>query len=217
MVDTKTTEHTTLENIEARVPDTLHPIIEAAFKYSKQIIAGVVAIILVAAAYAGYTGYTARAMNSAHAQLGTILIEASGQDKVDRLVALLDEVPSAAKPAVFLELAEATMGLAQYDKAADYWNQLAGEADDELQLAARLGKAKCLILADKASEALTELNDLAGVAPAGFTVPVYRQIAVAAEAAGDTAQALAAYRKLAEQPVADKPFIDYKIAQLEAK
>jgi predicted negative regulator of RcsB-dependent stress response len=217
MAETKTTEHSTLDDIEARVPDTLHPVIEAAFKHSKQLIAGVVAIVLVAAAYAGYTGYTARALTKAQAQLGTILIEASGQDKLDRLEALLGDAPSAAKPALLLELAEATMNQGLYDKSASYWARLAGEADDDLKLVARLGNAKCLTLAGKSGEALAELKELSGIAPAAFTVPVYRQLAVAAEAAGDTAQALDAYRKLAEQPVADKPFIDHKIAQLEAK
>jgi tetratricopeptide (TPR) repeat protein len=217
MVENKTAEHTPLEDIEAHVPPTLHPVIEAAFKYSRQIVAGVVAIILVAAAYAGYSGYTARALANAQSQLGVILIEASGQDKLDRLEALLADAPSAAKSAVLLELAKTAMNLEQYDAAAGYWERLAGDSDDEARLVARMGAAKCLLLAGKAGQALEELKALAATAPAQFTAPVYRQLAVAAEGAGDTAQALEAYRKLAEQQVADKPFIDHKIAQLEAK
>ena len=48
-------------------------------------------------------------------------------------------------------------------------------------------------------------------------MPVYRQLALTAEAAGDTAQALAAYKKLEEEKVGDTPFIEYKISQLESK
>ncbi|ADU63357.1 MAG: bacterial transcriptional activator domain-containing protein [Pseudodesulfovibrio sp.] len=217
MAENKTAEHTTLEDIEARVPNSLHPVIEAAFKHSRQILAGVVAIILVAAAYAAYSGYTARALANAQTQLGTIVIEAAGQDKIDRLEALLDSAPTTARPAVFLELAQSAMNLAQYEAAAGYWGSLAAEADNEMRLIARMGHAKCLLLAGRAKEAVAELKDLAGIAPADFTAPVYRQLAVAAEAAGDTPQALEAYRKLAEQQVTDKPFIDHKIAQLEAK
>lgn len=217
MVENKTEEQAALDDIESHVPEQLHPILEAAFKHQKQIIIGVVAIIAVAAIYAGMTAYNQRAMTTAQAKLGTILIEASGDDKIAKLEALLGNVPSSVKPAILLELAQSSMSNAKYDKAIGYWNQLVGETDDDLKLVARLGKAKCLTLAGKGAEAVTELNDLTGVAPASFTVPVYRQLAVAAELAGDTNTALMAYQKLAKQPVPDKPFIDFKVAQLEAK
>lgn len=217
MVENKTAEQAALDDIESHVPEQLHPILEAVFKNQKQVIIGVVAIIAVAAIYAGMTAYNQRAMTTAQAKLGTILIETSGDDKIASLEALLGSAPSSAQPAILLELAETSMNNSQYDKAVGYWNQLSGEADDSLQFVARLGKAKSLTLAGKGAEAVTELNELVGIAPSAFTVPVYRQLAVAAELAGDTTTALDAYRKLAEQPVPDKPFIDYKVALLEAK
>jgi len=217
MANNKTTEQETLEDIESHVPDQLHPILEAAFKHQKQIVIGVVAIIAVAAIYAGMNSYNKNALASAQAELGTILIQDSGDDKIAKLETLLGKAPSSAKPAILLELAQSSMTNNEYDQAANYWNQLAGEADDDLQFIARMGKAKCLTLAGKADEALTTLKDLAGVAPAAFTIAVNRQLAVAAEMAGDNAVALAAYKKLADNPVPDKPFIDFKVAQLEAK
>ncbi|MFH1913354.1 MAG: tetratricopeptide repeat protein [Pseudomonadota bacterium] len=216
MVENKTAGQATLDELEARVPSSMHPILEAAFKHRKQIMASVAAIILAAAAYAAYSGYSARTLAEAQSQLGVIVIEASGQDKLDRLEGLLGSAPSSAKAAVLAELAQSAMNLEDWDKAASAWGRLAGVADDELKTVARLGEAKCLLLAGKASEAVTALKTLAANAPAGFAVPIQRQLAAAAEQAGDTAQALQAYRRLSEEQVSDKPFIDHRIAQLEA-
>ena len=217
MADNTTSQQATLDDIESHVPETLHPILEAAFKYHKQLIAGVAAIIAVTVIYVGVNAYNQRALATAQTELGTILIEASGEDKIARLENLLGSAPGSAQPAILLELAQASMNNGQYDKAVGYWNQLSGEVDDDLEMVTRLGEAKSLTLAGKGADAVVILKDLAGIAPAAFTVPVYRQLAIAAETSGDTATALEAYRKLAEQQVPDKPFIDYKVAQLEAQ
>lgn len=217
MAKNTTAKDETLNDVESHVPEAMHPVLEAAFEYQKQIIVGVVAIIAVAAVYAGYTAYAKRALNTAQAKLGSILIETSGDEKLAQLEGLLSGAPSSAKPAILLELAQASMTNEKYDKAVEAWNALSGEAGDDLRMVARMGKAKALILSGKAKEALTELNDLAGIAPEEFTVPVYRQLALAAEAAGDTAKALEAYKELSGKQISDKPFIEYKIAQLAAK
>ena len=217
MAEHNTPQRETLEEMEAHTPPSMHPILEAAFKYQKQLIIVVALIIGVAAVYAGYNAYTAKTEVSAQADLGKILIQAKGQDKIAKLEGLLNMVPSSVKPAVQLELAQACMTNNEYDKAAKYWGQLEGNTDNDMQIIARLGKAKSLLLGGKAADAVKELKDLAGLAPAAFTVPIYRQLALAAEAAGDTAEALSAYQTLAEKQPSDKPFIDYKISQLEAK
>lgn len=217
MAENKTAQDETLVDLEAHSPASMHPILEAAFKYQKQLIVGVVAIVAVTAIYAGYSAYAARALNTAQAKLGTILIEASGDDKIAKLEGLLNSAPSSAQPAVLLELAQSCMDNEKFDKAATYWNQLSGTTDDDLNVVARMGKAKALIMSGKAQEGVTELSDLAGIVSEDFSVPVYRQLAVAAEAAGNTAKALEAYKKLNEQQLPDKPFIEFKIAQLEAK
>jgi len=217
MADNNTTQQAVLDEMEAHAPQSMHPILEAAFKYSKQLIIAVAIIVGATAVYAGVTAYNAKAEVNAQATLGTILIQDQGQIKIDNLEDLLGIVPSSVKPAVQLEIAQACMTLGEYDKAADYWGQLIGNTDDDMQIVARLGKAKSLLLGGKAADAVTELKDLVGIAPEAFTVPAYRQLALAAEAAGDTTEALNAYKKLGETQVSDKPFIDYKISQLEAK
>ena len=217
MVEKNTAGQETLENIESHVPDSMHPVLEAAFKYRKQLLIGVGAIIAATVLYTGINAYNQRAMAKAQSEMGSILIEKSGQEKIDALEGLLASAPSSVKPAVLLELAQAAMTAGDFAKAAGYWNQLAGTTDDDLKVVARMGKAKCLQMEGKPAEAVTVLKDLQGVVQEEYSIPVTRQLAVAAEAAGDTALALQAYKDLAEQPVSDKPYIDFKVAQLEAK
>jgi len=217
MADTKTTSQDTLSDIESRAPESMHPILEAAFKYQKQLIIAVSVIIGLTAIYAGYNAYAAKAKASAQAELGAILVETPSKDQITKLETLLNNVPASVKPAVTLEIAQASMTYGEYAKAVTYWNMLVGETNDDMQFAARMGKAKALMLVGKGTDALTEMKELVGIASDAYTVPVYRQLALAAETAGDTAEALTAYKKLAEKNVADKPFIDFKISQLESK
>nr|WP_287412984.1 transcriptional regulator [Pseudodesulfovibrio sp.] len=217
MADNKTTQQEVLSDIESRAPQSMHPILEAAFKYQKQLILAVSVIIGVTAIYAGYNAYAAKAKATAQAELGVILVETRNKDQIEKLETLLSTVPASVKPAVVLEIAQASMTFGEYAKAVTYWGMLVGETNDDMQFTARMGKAKALLLEGKSADALTEMKELVGIASAAYTVPVYRQLALAAETAGDTVEALAAYKKIAEKDVADKPFIDYKISQLESK
>ncbi|MEF2231622.1 MAG: transcriptional regulator [Pseudodesulfovibrio sp.] len=217
MAQDKSTATTPLKDIESHAPESMHPALELAFKYRKLIALGIGAVLACAVIYAGATAYGNRARTKAQAAMGTILLEKTGQERIAALEGMLDSAPSSVRPAVLLELAQASMAAADYDKAAGYWDQIAGDTDDDLKLVARMGRAKCLTLAGKPAEAVTILKDLQGVVGDEFSIPVDRQLALAAEAAGDTALALETYRALAEKPITDKPFIDYKIAQLESK
>lgn len=217
MAETKNPQQDVLTDLESHTPETLHPILEAAFTYRKQLIITVSAIVAVAAVYAGATAYTQRARTASQADLGAILTQARGADKVARLEQLVNDAHGSVKPAVILALAEASMDDGEYAKAAEYWGRVADEAEGDTRFAAQLGQAKAMLFAGKGADALAALKALAADAAEGYEVPLNRQIAVAAEAVGDKAEALAAYRKLAEKNVSDKPFVDYKISQLEAE
>ncbi|OIQ51099.1 hypothetical protein BerOc1_03044 [Pseudodesulfovibrio hydrargyri] len=206
-----------LTDIEARTPDSLHPILEAAFAYRKQLISAVCVILAVTVAYAGYKAYSARAESSAQAALGEIMVSSTGADRLAKLDAMLGDVTDSVRPAVTLEAAQTAMSLGDYAKAQGYWEALVGLTEGEMQFVARLGRAKAMALAGNGADALKEMKELVGLASAAYTIPVYRQLALAAEAAGDKAEALAAYKKLDGENVGDKPFIEYKISQLENK
>jgi len=206
-----------LTEIESRAPESLHPILEAAFTYRKQLIIAVCAILVVAVAYAGYEAFSARAEASAQAALGEIMVSSTGADRLAKLDDMLKNVTDSVRPAVTLEAAQTAMTLGDYAKAEGYWEDLVGLTEGEMQFVARMGKAKAMALAGNGADALKVMKDLAGLASAAYTIPVYRQLALAAEAAGDKAEALAAYKKLDGENVGDKPFIEYKISQLESE
>ncbi|MBG0790869.1 MAG: transcriptional regulator [Desulfovibrionaceae bacterium] len=217
MAETNPSQRDVLNQMESHTPESLHPVLEAAFKYRKQLIAVVGVIVAAAAIYAGVTMYTSKAVTSAQAELGAILVEARGADRLARLEALAGNVPGSVEPAVNLAIAETAMTTGDYAKSVEYWSKVADEASGDTRLVAEMGKAKALLLSGKAAEALSALKTLADGAAEAYEVPLNRQIAVAAEAAGDKAAALAAYKKLSEKNVNDKPFVDHKIAQLEAE
>jgi predicted negative regulator of RcsB-dependent stress response len=217
MAATNPVQPEVLADIEARAPESLHPILEAAFTYRKQLITAVCIILAVTVAYAGYQAYSARAEANAQAALGEIVTTSTGADRLAKLDAMLGDVTDSVRPAVTLEAAQTALELGDYTKAQSYWEDLVGQTEGEMQFVARLGRAKAMALAGHGAEALKEMKELAGLASAAYTIPVYRQLAQAAEAAGDKAEALAAYKKLDGENVGDKPFIEYKISQLENK
>jgi predicted negative regulator of RcsB-dependent stress response len=217
MAATNPVQPDALADIESRTPESLHPILEAAFTYRKQLITAVCIILAVTVAYAGYKAYSARAESNAQARLGEIMVSSTGADRLAKLDAMLKDVTDSVRPAVTLEAAETAMKLGDYAKAEGYWESLVGMTEGEMQFVARLGRAKAMALAGKGADALKEMKELVGLASAAYTVPVYRQLALAAEAAGDKAEALAAYKKLDGEDIGDKPFIEYKISQLESK
>jgi predicted negative regulator of RcsB-dependent stress response len=217
MAATNPAQPDVLTDIEARTPESMHPILEAAFTYRKQLIIAVCVILAATVAYTGYQAYSARAEASAQAALGEIMVSSTGADRLAKLDAMLKDVTDSVRPAVTLEAAQTAMELGDYAKAQGYWEDLVGLTEGEMQFVARLGRAKAMVLAGHGADALKEMKELAGLASAAYTIPVYRQLAQAAEAAGDKAEALAAYKKLDGENVGDKPFIEYKISQLESK
>jgi tetratricopeptide (TPR) repeat protein len=206
-----------LNDIESRTPESLHPILEAAFTYRKQLITAVCVILAVTVAYAGYKAYSAKAEAGAQAALGEIMVSSTGADRLAKLDAMLGDVTDSVRPAVTLEAAQTAMSLGDYAKAQGYWEGLVGMTEGEMQFVARLGRAKAMTMAGHGAEALKEMKELAGLASAAYTIPVYRQLALAAEAAGDKEEALAAYKKLDGEDIGDKPYVEFKISQLESK
>lgn len=211
------TQSINVEELEKNMPTTVQRAFEFILKFRKQFVTGLAAIVALGLAVGGFQWYDAHAMNQTRDQLGAINLEAAGQEKIAKLEELLKQAPSVAESAVLLELASASMESRDYAKAAEYWTRLAADADTDTAVMAELGKAKCLLLEGRNAEALAVLRPLSQSAPESFTVPVNRQLAEAAEAAGESAAALEAYEKLLGQPMPDKQYIEYKVSQLKGK
>lgn len=208
-----------LEQIKKAVPGTSQRLFDFLAANLKPIALGCGAIIVVMAAYSGVNHWRASQAAKAADALGVILIEKNEPEaRVQALEAFLKDAPSSLRPTAQLELAAAAMIGKQYDKAIVAWTELEGSSSPDLKTVAGIGHAKSLILSGKPQEALTLLEGMKAKAPQAYAEAVTRQIAVAAEAAGNTEAASAAYAELAgkaEGP--SKPYYEFKANQLKPK
>jgi len=176
-------------------------------------------IILAVAVYAGVNHWRGRQAAKAADVLGVILIQKTEpKARVDALEAFLKDAPSSLRPTVLLELAASAMVSRQYDKASTAWAELEGSSSPDMKVVAGIGHAKSLLMTGKAPEALTLLQALKAKSPAAYALPITRQLAVAAEEAGNMKAALEAYTELAAKTEgASKPYFEFKANQLKAK
>lgn len=206
-----------LNQLEGSVPEGLHPVLQFLVNNVKALSIGAAGVLVLAMLIGGYQWYDAQQMNAARTELGSILTETTGSDRLQKLEGFLKDAPKGMERGVLLELASAADAQGEHGRAAGYWERLAGLADDDIRIIARLGQSKSLLEAGEPHEAMAVIQDLQGEAPAAYTTSVLRQLAVIAEAAGDKDAALEAYRQLAEKGDAlNKQYVEYKIGRLEA-
>jgi hypothetical protein len=208
-----------LEQIKKAVPDTSQRLFEFLATNVKPILLGCGALILAAAVYAGVNQWRSTQTAKASDALGLILIQKTEpKARVDALEAFLKDAPSSLRPTALLELAASAMISQQYDKASAAWTELEGSSSADMKVVAGIGHAKSLLLTGKAAEALALLQSLKAKSPKAYEMPITRQIAVAAEQAGDSKVALEAYTELAAKTEsAGKPYFEFKANQLKTK
>ncbi len=205
----------TLERFQDVVTQQTPPLLEAIVRNLKPILLGAGLVVLLAAGYALFSTYRNSALHEAQEELGTLLTQKSGAEKVAALESFLPKAPSALKPAVLFELAGTAMILNQYEKSLGFWRQLAGTVSGGEAILAHMGQARALALSGKPAEAVKELQDLKLKAAEPFKPAITRQIALAAEAAGDAETAKAAYGELvAGGQMGDKIFLEYRLDRL---
>jgi predicted negative regulator of RcsB-dependent stress response len=209
-----------LEQIKKSVPDTSQRLFDFLSANLKPIGIGCLVILLGVAAFEGVSHYRTKNAAKAADVLGVILIEKTDpKARVEALEGFLKDAPDSLKATAELELAAAAMIGQQYDKADKAWTDLEGSSSPDMKAIAGIGHAKCLMLEGKAQDALTLLTALKEKAPEAYKSAVTRQIAVAAEAAGNTQVASAAYAELVgktdDNPA--KPYFEFKANQLKPK
>jgi len=208
-----------LEQIKKSVPDTSQRLFDFLTANLKPIAIGCAVVIIAVAAYAGLNHWRERSAAKAADAFGMILIEK--RDPAARLQALetfVKDAPKSLRPTVQLELAAAAMAIKQYDKASAAWADLEGSGSADMQVIAGIGHAKCLLLDNKPQDALKLLTALKSKAPEAYALPITRQIAVAAEQAGDVKTAQAAYAELAGKTAGNgKPYFEFKANRLSTK
>ncbi|MDP3427114.1 MAG: hypothetical protein Q8S17_07030 [Humidesulfovibrio sp.] len=176
-------------------------------------------ILLIVAVYAGVNSWRGRQAAKSADVLGVLLIEKTEpQARLDALEAYLKDAPGSLRPAALLELAASAMVSKQYAKASAAWAELEGSSSADMKVVAGIGHAKSLLMEGKATEALALLQDLKAKSPKAYELPITRQLAVAAEQAGNANVAQEAYAELAAKAEgAGKPYFEFKANQLKSK
>lgn len=205
-----------LNQVHESTPDTLHPLLDYIIKNGKMIAAGVAAIILIAGGVSGFKYMNQQKLIKAQSEMGTILIKYSGAKEAKALAAFEKDAPASMKPAVQLALAKAWMDADNYAEAKNVWGNIA-KTSPKLAPVARLGQAKCLMLENKAGEAVTTLQSLKESAGAAYAPTINRLLADAAEKSGNIQLAIQAYQGLLTSAPQEAPFFEVKIKELKAK
>lgn len=208
-----------LEQIKSTPDDTAARLLHFLVDNIKAIAIGCGAIIVAVGIYAGVNHWRANQALKAADSLGVLLIQKTDpKARVEALETFLKDAPASLRPTVLLELAAAAMVGQQFDKASTAWTELSGSSSADMQVIAGIGHAKSLLMSGKAPEALTLLQSLKGKAPKAYELALTRQIAVAAEQAGNDKVAQDAYTELATKAEgAGKPYYEFKANQLKAK
>jgi cytochrome c-type biogenesis protein CcmH/NrfG len=184
----------------------------------KPLTAGVVVVLILAVGYGLFRSYREKAAAQAENELGQILIQKEGADRLVALENFLAKAPGSVKPAVLLELAKASTEQGQFKKAAEAWGTLARVATPAMGGVAVLGQAAALAQAGDNAQAEAVLVAAKDKMPKSFEVALNRQLALYAEQAGDYPRALSAYETLRDLGQhATSAYFNAKINEIKAK
>jgi len=183
----------------------------------KLIIGAIIAALLAAGGVAAWKWQTQRAARQASDELGAILIQKKGAERLQALSAFAAAAPGSVRLNALFSLADAAMAAKDWDTAAKAYADIAASTGPALGVPAALGRAGALLEAGKTTEALAALDALKASAPESFRSVIAMQTAAAAEAAGDASAALAAYEALQAGESSPNPYFEHKIARLRAQ
>lgn len=205
-----------LEDLE--VSDDLHPLLQFIVDHIKPLAAGLVVFLLVIAGYGIWEYTQGQAMTKASNELGTILAQPAGEERIAALEQFLKSAPGELKEGVRLELASELADAGQYERAAEAWQTVGKDQGQTFQVISSIGRAQSLMQDGKSKEALQVLEDALAMAGESFYVPLNRMIANAAEESGNYARAVDALKKIAASDESrPQMYLKDKIARLEAQ
>ncbi|WP_432737038.1 tetratricopeptide repeat protein [Maridesulfovibrio sp. FT414] len=216
MEENKNTTQDILNQVHEATPDTLHPILDYLLKNGKMIVAGVSAIIIIAAGVSGVKYMNNQKQIKAQSELGAILIKYSGAKQAEELAAFIKDAPAEMKPAVQLALAKAWMDAGDYAKAEAAWSAVTADAR-EMAPIAELGKAKCAMLSGNPADAVKILQTLKNGGAETYASTINRMLGEAAEQSGNIQLAIQAYQGLMTSNPNESLYLEGKIKELKAR
>lgn len=211
-----------LDAIKSDVSAEAAPALGFLHKHAKAITITVLAIVAVILLGLGYKWYQAEQLNSQSTQLGAILAQKEGAERIAALEGFLQKTPAEFKPAVYFEIAFTATGMQDYAKAAQAWKS-GGDllpGNDPMLAVAGLGQASALNKEGKAAEGVAVLEDLLAKIKADQSVTAFikMELAALAEAAGQWEKSIATYEEIAAgQEGEGKNFFTFRIKEIKAR
>jgi hypothetical protein len=199
-------------------PEQANPLANFISQYWRTAVVAVIAAVAAAGGYAWYTSSVKAAKQKAENELGAIIANQTGPERLANLEAYLKNAPSSTKGAALLEIARTAQDQREFAKAADAWNQLSITGPDGMRELAVMGHASALAQAGDKAKAVKILADFLPKAPKAFQALAARQLASIAEEAQAWSEAVAAYERLKEAAGnSNKAYFDAKLEELKAK
>lgn len=187
-----------LNELQSEVSSEAAPLLQFILKHAGLIMAALGLFALVLAGTASYRWYMARDTAQAQNQLATLTMMPKGEEKLVALEAFVAKAPEKVRLAAMLELANAALGVNNYEKAANAFALLqSSDPAQPLGNISALNEAQTLMRVEKFDAALTALEKLYTVVTPDNRTLVASVLAEAAQAAGKNERAIAVYDELA--------------------
>ncbi|SDN31220.1 ChAPs (Chs5p-Arf1p-binding protein) [Desulfonauticus submarinus] len=202
-----------LEQIEAEVDETVHPLLEKILNNIKPIAYTLGAIVLAVGIYSGVKYYQTQTLQKAKNELGVILV--SSKNKAQDLENFLNKAPDRLKPAVYIELAKIYVAQKQEQKALNVFKKLEN-MDVDIYPICILTEVNLLIDKDKYKTAYQLLKSAEDKIPSDYKKEVLYKKAFLAEKTRDLKNAYAFYQELKTLSQGeDTTYLDYKLKKIE--
>lgn len=213
-----------LDEIQSEISTEATPLVTFVTNNIKTIV-GLVALLLCGIILATFwQWYSAHSVREAQLDLGRILAQPEGADRIAALETFLKSAPETLKTGIHLEIATDALEIQDRSRAsAEYGAVYAADPKGTLGLMAAVNQADLLLYENKPVDALKVLDDLLKTAPEAFQKITLQSIretqGIAAEQAGQLDRALASYKSIVQDgsPNSDMGYYQSKIARLQTQ
>ena len=212
-----------LGELQSEVAVEATPLLRFVLEHARSIAIFIVILVAAVVAVGVWHWNSAKSEREAQLELGRILIQPEGRERLEALERFLATAPVALKSGIQLEIAATALALEDMNAAAKaYGDVYASDSKGALGMMAAINQADILSRAGKFTEALAVLDAVAASAPEKMQQPVRQAVqesqAAVAEQAGQLARALAIYEDIIKQGGnVELGYYQAKAAELKAR
>ncbi len=187
-----------LNELQSEISTEAAPLLQFILKHAVLIMACLGLFVIILAGVGGYNWYSEKTLLEGQAKLSSIVLSNQGEERMAALEKFLATATNELKGGTLLALAETSMELKAYDKAAEHFGALAAQdTEGAVGLLAALNQGQALFLAGKAKEAVPVLEAIVNKAPATQKIVIQQALAEAALQAGDVEKARQTFEAMA--------------------